>query len=422
MMFTSPMKLLTAVALDKDTDAIAQRLLESGAMDLVSVKDLSCEWKDKLAPLEARMSLAKLAELRKRVEGFMDMASPPISRPSLAENRESVYGVAARRDVDTDALSASLDALAADVNGLRERQKQLQDEILKLDEICRQLDAFDDLKAGAAASSTYSFLSIRAGILPQGSTERLEKALAGFPSVSLPSGQRRDGSSGVILISLKKDAARIEPALERLGWEDARLPDSSSEGKAEALRELAQKIDALRAGQGKCSDELKDYFRSKENFLRDSWAALRAEELVSRLRSSFARTDRTVLFSGWIPAEKAAQVEAGIRDAAKAGCVIEWIQPERDEAAELSPPVEMRNPGILKPFEGLVRNYAVPAYGSVDPTPFVALAYLMMFGLMFGDAGHGLVVALLGLGGIALARRKKKPDGQIGRASCRERV
>jgi V/A-type H+-transporting ATPase subunit I len=49
----------------------------------------------------------------------------------------------------------------------------------------------------------------------------------------------------------------------------------------------------------------------------------------------------------------------------------------------------------------LVQNYATPAYGSIDPTPFVAVTYLVMFGLMFGDAGQGAVLVLAGALGLA---------------------
>ncbi|GAB1455601.1 hypothetical protein MASR2M48_09080 [Spirochaetota bacterium] len=70
----------------------------------------------------------------------------------------------------------------------------------------------------------------------------------------------------------------------------------------------------------------------------------------------------------------------------------------------------MKNPGILKPFEGMVRNFAVPEYGSVDPTPFMAVSYLAMFGLMFGDVGHGLVVILVGILGILVTKKSGKSD------------
>ncbi|MBN2875089.1 MAG: ATPase V [Spirochaetales bacterium] len=404
MMFTSPMRLLAAVALDTDSDAIATELLKLGALELVSIKDLSGEWTSKTTKVEPRVSLARLGELRKRAEGFMGMARPPIPRPII--NGDTLVG-----RVDLDAAEKRLDAMAAEVNGLRERQKSLQDEILKLDEILRQIEAFGDLKTGAAAASSFSFLSIRAGLLQADKIDDLTRALDGVPSVVLPSGDASGVERAVVLVSLKRDAVRIDPVLDRVGWQDARLPESSGESKDEALRTLNAKIDTLRSRQNACAAELADYFSDNGAGLGELWATLRAEELVARVRSSFSRTDRTVLFSGWIPAERVAAVETGIRSAASGGCSIEWLGPGQGDAASIQAPVEMRNPAVLKPFEGLVRNYATPAYGSVDPTPFVAVAYLAMFGLMFGDAGHGLVVALVGVIGTLLARKRGTADG-----------
>ncbi len=408
MMFTSPMRLLTAVALDTDSDAIARELLSLGALELVSIKELSGDWSSKLARVEPRINLARLGELRKRVEGFMAMAVPPIARPRIEPS-------APLDPIDLDATAKRLDAMAAEVNGLRERQKDLQDEVLKLDEIRRQIVAFGDLQTGAAASSSYSFLSIKAGLLPADKADGLHAALEGIPSVALPSARAAGAAAGdpvgVVLVFLKRDAQRVEPVLERLGWEDARLPESTGEGNEQALRSLDAKIDALRTKQAACVVELGEYFAANGGGLAELWSALRSGELIARVRSTFSRTDRTVLFSGWIPAEKAAPVEAGIRKAAAGGCSVEWLEPREGEAATIPVPVEMRNPKLLKPFEGLVRNFAVPEYGSVDPTPFVAVAYLVMFGLMFGDAGHGLVVALVGFLGLAMARKSGKPDG-----------
>lgn len=407
-MFTSPMRLLTAVALDTDSDAIAKELLSLGALEMVSIRELSGDWSSRLAKVEPRINLARLGELRKRVEGFMAMAVPPIARPRIDPSATSV-------PVDLESTEKRLDTMAAEVNGLRERQKNLQDEVLKLDEIRRQIMAFGDLKAGAAASSSYSFLSIKAGLLPVDKADGLRAALEGVPSVVLPStraaGAAPDEPVGVVLVFLKRDAPRVEPVLERLGWEDARLPESTGEGNEQALHSLDAKIDALRAKQSACTVELGEFFTDHGGGLADLWSTLRSEELIAKVRASFSRTDRTVLFSGWIPAEKAGPVEAGIRKAATGGCSVEWLHPHEGEAATIPVPVEMRNPRLLKPFEGLVRNFAVPEYGSVDPTPFVAVAYLCMFGLMFGDAGHGLVVALAGILGLVYARKTGKPNG-----------
>ena len=383
MMFTSPMRLLAAVALDTDSETIARELLQRGALELVSIKELSGDWKSRLSQVEPKVNLARLGELRKRVEGFMAMARPPLARP-LLDGSGAGSGASPGGLVDLDRTDKFLDSVAAEVNGLRERQKAFQDEILKLDEIRRQIVAFGDLKTGAAASSSFSFLSIQAGLLPVSRVDDLTKALEGIPSVVLPSAgyeQLPSGEqSGVVLVSLKRDAPRVRAVLELLGWQDARLSESAGDDSGEALAKLDAKTDAIRARQAECSAELSSYFTRHGMELAKLWAALRVEELIATVRSSFARTDRTVLFSGWIPLDKCAEVEAGIRKAAAGGCSIEWMEPHQGEAAAIQAPVAMKNHQLLKPFEGLVRNYAVPEYGSVDPTPFVAVAYLSMFG------------------------------------------
>jgi V/A-type H+-transporting ATPase subunit I len=40
--------------------------------------------------------------------------------------------------------------------------------------------------------------------------------------------------------------------------------------------------------------------------------------------------------------------------------------------------------------------YGMPGYGEFDPTPFVAITYTLLFGLMFGDLGQGALISALG--------------------------
>lgn len=57
----------------------------------------------------------------------------------------------------------------------------------------------------------------------------------------------------------------------------------------------------------------------------------------------------------------------------------------------------MRYPQWLTPFARLVRNYGIPRYGEIDPTWLFMATFVAMYGMMFGDVGHGLVIAAAGL-------------------------
>lgn len=70
----------------------------------------------------------------------------------------------------------------------------------------------------------------------------------------------------------------------------------------------------------------------------------------------------------------------------------------KDEAsAEHNPPIELRNNKFVRLFEVLTDMYGRPAYDGFDPTPFIAVFFLLFFAMCMGDAGYGLVLILAGL-------------------------
>ena len=70
----------------------------------------------------------------------------------------------------------------------------------------------------------------------------------------------------------------------------------------------------------------------------------------------------------------------------------------KDEAkVEENPPIKFNNNKFVKMFEVLTDMYGRPAYDGFDPTPFIAVFFLLFFALCMGDAGYGLVLVAVGL-------------------------
>ena len=61
----------------------------------------------------------------------------------------------------------------------------------------------------------------------------------------------------------------------------------------------------------------------------------------------------------------------------------------------------LHNAWLFRPFEMFVEMYGLPNYHDLDPTPFVAVTFCLLFGIMFGDLGQG---ALLLIGGLLLEK------------------
>jgi V/A-type H+-transporting ATPase subunit I len=60
-------------------------------------------------------------------------------------------------------------------------------------------------------------------------------------------------------------------------------------------------------------------------------------------------------------------------------------------------PSLVRSPRWLQPFEELVATFDLPSYNELDPAPIVAVSFLIMYGMMFGDLGQGLLLIVTGL-------------------------
>ena len=77
-----------------------------------------------------------------------------------------------------------------------------------------------------------------------------------------------------------------------------------------------------------------------------------------------------------------------------------------NEVAEVEdPPTKFSHSRFVKPFEEITKLYGLPHYDEVDPTPVMALTFPLIFGLMFGDVGHGLILLV---GGLTLGKLIKR--------------
>ena len=91
---------------------------------------------------------------------------------------------------------------------------------------------------------------------------------------------------------------------------------------------------------------------------------------------------------------------------------IKKISLEESEEKDLrdETPTIMKNFFLFRPFETLTRMYGTPSYSEIDPTPVLFFTFPLLFGLMFGDMGHGICLILSGLIGAIVFRKKKGED------------
>ena len=118
-------------------------------------------------------------------------------------------------------------------------------------------------------------------------------------------------------------------------------------------------------------------------------ASLRGEIEVGRVRSRAITQNGAVYLVGWTPR---VDVEALRERLAQVGAAVVNLPTPRGE----TPPTMLTAIRPARPFRPLLDTYGVLPYSNIDPTAFAAVAFIAMFGMMFGDVGHGLLLALAG--------------------------
>jgi len=401
MMFPATMKHLAAVVLEKDADAVADVLLSLGVLHFVDLKSFATEEEGRIEPVHVESRQSRLNETRRRIEALLQLGGYSTDQAPAPDTRRL-------SSEDIEQIDKQLDRLSAGLQAIRNQQKELQSEILRLQDIERHLSAYGELSSGIQTSSRHTFLQLRTGSLPLQRVEGLSQALDSLPSVMVPAGESEDRRR-VILLTLRRNADEVEQMLSRFDWQDSSSPQYPEDLDVKALADVQGRLRHLQNEQEGKNRELKAAVGAKKATLLQQWQAVRLGELFLRVQSNFAHTSRTVLFTGWVPSSRSRETEREIKRVTEGVCYLEWRKAKDATESAVKPvkiPVELKNPRFLKPFEMLVTNFSIPEYGTIDPTPLVAIAYLLMFGLMFADVGHGAVLVLLGIFGTISYRNR----------------
>ncbi len=404
-MFTTRMIRLFAVVLGRDVENVTEVLLREGVMQFVNISKVEGTFSEQLDEVNIQAFLTDVSELRKRIEGFLH----PVG---IYPNPPKEIDLNNRVPVNVEEEMKKLDTLSGERERIRERQRVVQQEVLKLEDIKRQVAMYGLGLSDVALSSRHSFISIRIGKIPTGNLRRLQDDMRDIPSVELPIGEDGDRTH-LLVISMKRDTRQVEDILDNVGWSTVELPRDMSSLKADISKDLSSKLTLLIKEQKKLSNEADELIKKESERLKQVWINLRVNELMYRIQSYFLRSSRTMIFSGWLPSSKKDILTKKIMAASEGRCYLEWHEAEKELADRQKPPVQFRNPKVLAPFQMLVSNFGIPEYGTIDPTPFVMPIYMIMFGLMFADVGQGALLVLLGSLSASIFKKKKMKEGLL---------
>jgi V/A-type H+-transporting ATPase subunit I len=267
--------------------------------------------------------------------------------------------------------------------------KQIIKQLINMDNVDIRLDKLFNLK----------FIKFRFGKLPKDSYKKLQIYLSGLEVFVALVHSEKDYNY-IMYFMPESYKEKIDSIFSSLYFERIRISEKAFGTPEESLKNIIEE-------NKKLEQELLELDKKYEKLLKDEkskfinyYSYIKMLYDSHNVRKYAGHTKESFYISGWMPKDELKLFIKNIDKDKSISYVIE--EPEMVKRA--SPPTELKNHRIFKPFESIVKTYGLPSYNEVDPTIFVSIVYVFLFGMMFGDIGQG---AILALGGYYLYYKKK---------------
>ena len=279
-------------------------------------------------------------------------------------------------------LLEQIDDLCAERQGLLDQQKLCEDGIA-------QYSHFLNLKVNVDELLDCQHVKVRFGFLPTEGYNKLMSNYADDPYILfVECTQTKTGYWGIYLTPREK-ALETDGIFSMLYFEPVRVPGAAG-SPAEIIEHFKENLEVVKKAVDEVNARIAALWHDHEAKVQMLYDTVRYYAAIYDLRRMAAVKGSHFFCVGWVPAAEVEEIAGKARAIKDLRVTVDG--PEA--AGKMTPPTKLKNPWWSRPFEFFVEMYGLPAYGETDVTGFVAITFTVLFGMMFGDVGQGIVLAL----------------------------
>lgn len=374
---------VTVLAHQSVMDELVARMQRAGVLDIESAP----------AELPAVEIASDDARLRQLEEALADAT---FVRDFLGRYHTSEQAFGAFVSEKIHMNTEEYHALSADTGALRlyrecedisSRSATLVRERARLQQLAKDLAPWEGLHLQISRWKGTEHVVLFAGTVPASQGAAIRQALRDTTcDVSVEELQSVGGCAAWVVMAHYSVLDAVRATLSLTDFQEVAFPGLADYPAEERSRALAR--------ADEITEELAE-LDERANTLAEqhhSRAVARVEAIASDLdsltvREQFGATERTFAVGGWVQASQRDELESALEPLAL-DVDVTLEEPAEDDA----PPVVLRNPWFIRPFETLTDLYGLPRYDELDPTPLLAPFFLTFFSICIGDVGYGLML------------------------------
>ena len=312
-----------------------------------------------------------------------------------------------RREIDPDEIgviaskSSEIIRVCNTINELNSKINENNAEKVRINTSLNQLEAWKKLDIPLNTNDTSS-TAVFIGSLPSVYNEAQLNELIAKENPKLEFEieieYAEDNMTCLVLFAPISQKTMAEDVLRTLGFSRPMSPTHHIPSiKAEKLIKKLEVIEAENETAVKNIISLAD--KREEIKTTQDYFRIRADKY--NVINELDHTRHVFIINGYIPEEDCDKLVALCDRVAT--CYIEFGDADDDA------PVKLKNNRFSKPAQNILTMYATPSHGDIDPTPILAFFFYFFFGMMFSDAGYGLLMIVA----IGIILKVFKPDERM---------
>ncbi len=230
------------------------------------------------------------------------------------------------------------------------------------------------------------------------------------PANEVYSGTAKNATFVAVFVPVEK-ASEVSSVLSEHGFSETSVP--RLEGSVDsAIAALEGGVKSLEGEKAPLQKKLADMKKQYEDLMlaTDEYLSMQTRKTEAPLR--FAETANAFVIDGYVPSDQFSRLKSELESAAGGKLEVQLISDkEAEDLVEKGEdiPTKMDNPSLVKPYELVTRLFAIPEYKEFDPSLLIFVFFPIMFGMILGDVGYG-VMSLLVL--IMLKKKFRTPGWQ----------
>ena len=241
------------------------------------------------------------------------------------------------------------------------------------------------------------YMKFRYGTVPTKNLEEINRKIDNTDAIYFEL-KREEEYTWILYLTTEEFLGKVDSFFNVQDFERIWLPKEASGTPDEFINQIEKNIKENLTKIDKEKEELRNLRIDAKEILIGAYKQLLLYENVNILKKYIVHDQNgTFYIVLWVSKDNAENIKSILSNYKNVDYDI------FDDDEDIQAPTKLKNIKIFRPFETLIKMYGVPNSKEIDPTGLVAITAFIMFGFMFGDVGHGLVIFILGL---ILAKRK----------------